>query len=58
MRTLLGRASRLAVVFIIGVVVLLIWDYRRLRRLRLVLLLMFLLILHLNLRRTHGYPDP
>jgi hypothetical protein len=56
MRTLLGRASRLAVVFIIGVVVLLIWDYRRLRRLRLVLLLMFLL--HLNLRRTHGYPDP
>ena len=57
MRTLLRGAHRLAVVLIIGVVlVLLIWDYRRLRRLRLVLLLKFLL--HLNLRRAHGYPDP
>jgi len=57
MRTLLRGAPRLAVVLIIGVVLmLLIWDYRRLRRLRLVLLLKFLL--HLNLRRAHGYPDP
>ena len=55
MRTLLGGAPWLAVVLVIGVV-LLIWDYRRLRRLRLVLLLKFLL--HLNLRRAHGYPDP
>ena len=64
MRTLLGRAPRLAIVLMVvgGVMGLLVRDYRRLRCLRLVLLLLVVLVLvlsnHLNFRRPHGYPDP